>query len=58
MSDTIKCQCSATLTIETREDGRVYLIPEDFEHLQEHYTADHKELLEQLQQTKIIEEFI
>jgi hypothetical protein len=58
MSDTIKCQCSATLQTELREDGKTYLVKEDLEHLQEHYQPDHKELKEQEEATKLIEELI
>ena len=58
MSDTIPCQCSAILKTELREDGKTYLVKEDYEHLLEHYQPDHKELKEQEEQTKLIEELI
>jgi hypothetical protein len=58
MSDTIKCQCSATLQTELRADGKTYLVKEDLEHLLEHYQPDHKELREQEEKTKLIEELI
>jgi hypothetical protein len=58
MSDTIPCQCSAILKTELRADGKTYLVKEDLEHLLEHYQPDHKELKEQEEQTKLIEELI
>lgn len=59
MSDTIKClYCPMILDTEIRADGKKYLVKEDFEHLQEHYVPDHKELREQEERTKRIEELI